>query len=42
MDPVVEPVQRVADKKTHGVDEIETFHRDWSDDEERRAKRKSV
>jgi hypothetical protein len=42
MDPVVEPVQRVVDKNTHDIDEIETFHRNWTDDEERRAKRKLV
>ena len=38
----IEPAQRVTDKIDHGIDEVETFHRDWTDDEERRAKRKSV
>lgn len=45
MDPVakgVEPVKCAMDKNIRGIDEDEVFHKDWSDDEERRAKRKLV
>ena len=45
MDPVlkeIEPVQYATDKIARTIDEDEIFQRDWSDDEERRAKRKLV
>ena len=45
MDPVVkgiEPVQGGTDEDARSVDEDETFQTDWSEDEERRAKRKLV
>ena len=45
MDPVVkgiEPVQGGTDEDARSVDEDETFQKDWSEDEERRAKRKLV
>lgn len=45
MDPVVkgiEPVQCGTDEDVRSVDEGETFQTDWSEDEERRAKRKLV
>lgn len=45
MDPVVkgiEPVQCGTNKDARSVNEDETFHKDWSEDEERRAKRKLV
>ena len=45
MDQVVkeiEPAHHVTDKNDHGINEVENFHRDWTDDEERRAKRKLV
>lgn len=45
MDPVVkenESVQYGPDKIARTIDEDEIFQRDWSDDEERRAKRKLV
>lgn len=38
----IEHVQRVTDKTAHGIDEVETFRKDWTNDEERRAKRKLV
>jgi hypothetical protein len=45
MDPDVkeiEPAQYATDKTARSTDEDEVFQRDWSDDEERRAKRKLV
>ena len=45
MNPVIkgtEPVQCIIDRNVRSIDEDETFRKDWSDDEERRAKRKSV
>lgn len=38
----IEPVQCAMDKIARGIDEDEVFHRDWSDEEERQAKRKLV
>lgn len=45
MDQVVkgiEHVQCATDTSARSIDEDEVFHKDWSDDEERRAKRKLV
>lgn len=42
VDEGAEPVQRITDKDARSIDEDATFQKDWSEDEERRAKRKLV